>query len=261
MARHYAPQPPPKQVSFAETLTKHTQPRARAAHMVVAADEARQRGAPYTSGRTLPSGRGYVFERADPGRIHMGVSLRDQHQRLRGSFVATAVSILAVEAAFIAWPITATVLWGVQAAINWVWFLYAIRAMMLLWAILTSASLAVEKLWGTGTYHWSAFYRVYGSFAPSRALVAWASLAFGAGCILGGIATVVSAAVYTFYTSKVLYGLSLGIGALAVCESFVAPFVLYHFGVVAPVNRARDVEMRKMRSRQYANPYRASPPS
>jgi hypothetical protein len=206
---------------------------------------------PYTSGRTTLINRGYSFEQSDPHRMHLGVSLEAHQQRLRSAFVVTALVIMFIEAMFLAWPITATAIWTIEAAINWVWFVYLIRIALLFWAIITSATLAIEKLWGMGTYKWSMFYRVYGTFAPSGALIGWSSLAFAAGCILGGIATIVSAAIYTFYTSKVLYGLSIGIGVLAIIESFFAPFVLYHFGIIIPVRIARERELKRMRDQQY----------
>jgi len=206
---------------------------------------------PYVSGRTILAGSGYRFNQPDPSRMHLGISLRDYKQRMQSAFVITALIIMLIELALLAWPIVATVLWTFEAAINWVWFLYFPRAALLLWAIITSTSLAVEKLWGMGTFSWKEFYRVYGSFAPSGALIGWSTLAFSAGCILGGIATIVSAALYTFYTSKVLYGLSVGIGALSVVESFVAPFALFHFGVIIPVNQSRKIELERRKANKY----------
>jgi hypothetical protein len=247
--------------SFSERMTQQIlqQPRSRSGAASIKDNYIIQNNAriqltaktPYTSGRTTLTNRGYAFEQSDPQRMHLGVSLKDHQQRLRGAFVITAVIIMSIETLFLAWPITATAIWTIESAINWVWYLYLVRIGLLFWAIATSTSLAIEKLWGMGTYKWTSFYRVYGTFAPSGALIGWSSLAFAAGCVLGGIATIVSAAIYTFYTSDVLYGLSIGIGVLAVIESFLAPFVLYHFGIIIPVKNARELEMKRMRDRQY----------
>jgi len=209
----------------------------------------------YATMPTRLSDKGYTFVQDDPRRMHLGVSLSQHQERLRSSFIATALVIALVETLLLAWPITATAIWTTQAAINWVWFVYLIRVALLIWAVATSTSLAVEKLWGMGTYNWTSFYRVYASFSPSTALIAWSSIAFGAGCVLGGIATIVSAAIYTFYSSKVLYGLSIGLGVVGVIESFVAPFVLYHFGVVIPVNTARALELKRAEQTKYGTAY------
>ena len=204
------------------------------------------------SGPTRSGGAGYTFGVRDPGRHHLGISLKDHSARLRSSFLVTAFFILIAECALLAWPITATAIWSLEAALTWVWFLYLIRILLLFWAIITSTSLAVEKLWGVGTYQWQSFYRVYAAFSPSGSLIGWSSLAFAAGCVLGGLAVIVSASAYSFYDSNLLYGLTLGIGALSVIESFVAPFVLYHFGVRIPVNRARAIEARRMQSAKFS---------
>lgn len=195
--------------------------------------------------------KGYSFAGTDTRHRLHGVELKDHDSRLRGTYVLVAGSVMLIELSLLAWPITATAIWRLQAAVQWVWFLYLFRVFLLLWSILTSGTLAVEKLWGRGTYNWTSFYRVYASFSPAPALAGWSTLAFATGCVLGGIATVVSAAIKPFYTSNLLYGLAIGIGFLMVVESFLAPFVVYHFGVMIPVNRARRIELEKMHATRY----------
>ena len=236
--------PPGNTRKFAERLPRHTQPKRS-----VPQKDKKQK--PYESGRTRVAGRGYSFETNDPNSTHLGVHLRDHQRQMRRTFVTVAFVILVIEVLMLAWPITATVLWGLEAAINWVWFFYLLRALLLLWAILTSSSLAVEKLWGLGSYEWLKPHRVQASFAPSLALIGWSSLAFSLGCILGGVATILSAAIYTLYTSNLLYGLTLGFGVLSILESFIAPFVLYRFGVIVPVNAARNSQLQRMESNRY----------
>jgi len=177
------------------------------------------------SGKTHLTSKGYMFGRDDANRRLLGQSLKDHSEYMRGSFVVTALVIIVIELVLLAWPITATSLWTLQAAVTWVWGFYIFRIGLLSYVVLTSSSLAIEKMWGMGHYTWTEFYRVYGTFAPSSALLGWSTLAFYAGCVLGGIATVVSAAIYSVYSSKILWGLALGIGVISTIESFVAPFV------------------------------------
>ncbi len=191
----------------------------------------------------------YEFGKDDDWEFQ-GVALKDHKPRIRWAFRWTVLLVGVIECLLAAWPIAATVVWTLEASLTWIWFLYVPRVLFLLWALITASE--VITLFGAGHRAKGNFLRTVGAFAPSTTLAVWTVFAWIGGAVIGTMFVIATAAVFSFFDSTLLYGLSLGIGALSVLESVVAPFVIYRFGVYIPIVKAHRIEtgrsLRKMRT-------------
>lgn len=199
----------------------------------------------FRSGSVTPIGSQYVYSDDSQYGMFMGTNIKPYYRTIRSRFIWIALLILAVEALLFAWPITATAIWRLQAVLSWIWFIYGLKCLLLIWAIFSSGGMAFEKMWGTGHYSWTQFYRLYGTFRPSSSLFGWSTISFVCGAVLGLLTVIVSASLYSFYDSLTLYILSICIGTVSVIESFVAPFVLYGWGLSSPLISAKANQLKR----------------
>src|SRR6056297_2165162 len=200
--------------------------RSKISHNVVSIESTK-----FRSGDVNPKYKSYVFSEDNNHGMFMGTNISEHYRVIRSRFLWICFIILMIEFILLIWPITATVIWKLQAVLNWIWFLYGVRCLLLVWAMLSSSTIAFEKMWGTGKYSWKQFYRLYGTFRPSSSLFGWSTISFICGVVLGVIILIVSASLYTFYESLTLYILTLCIGVISVLEFFISPFVLYSYGL------------------------------
>jgi len=127
-----------------------------------------------------------------------------------------------------AWPATALGVFGAEAMLNFVLFVYAIRGILLIWAALSAES--VHMMHGLEGVNGSPF-RVYGKFRESTSLTIWWILAYIIGGIFGAILLIVVAATYTWWDCKLLYWLSVGFYIGTTIESFIVPTFMYRKAV------------------------------
>lgn len=200
----------------------------------------------FKSHRSTIHNKGYDFSNAKNSGILLGVSIREHEAVLKRSFIWVALVILTLEFFIFAWGVTAVAIWHIQAIFNIIWIFNLVRVILLAWAVLTSGTMAMEKMWGLGDYSMKNFYRIYGSFQPSSSLTAWSTTCFIIGVLIGGIAIITSAALYVFYDSLLLYILTVCIGIVGIIESFMSPFILYTYGIYHPVLKAKTIELHKI---------------
>lgn len=192
--------------------------------------------------------KGFYEFGKDPEWMFQGYALVRHKPRIKWAFRWTILLFLVLELILTAWPITATVLWGFEAALTWIWFLYIPRVIFLLWAVLSTSE--VITLFGSGAPARGNVMRMMGAFAPSTTLAVWTVMAWVGGVIVGLILLVITAATFVFFRRMdllLLYGLSIGIGVVAVLESGIAPFLVYRFGVYVPIVRAHQAEKQRMK--------------
>jgi hypothetical protein len=192
--------------------------------------------------------KGFYEFGKDPEWMFQGYALVRHKPRIRWAFRWTVLVFLVLELILTAWPITATVLWGFESALTWIWFLYIPRVLFLLWALFSTSE--VITLFGSGAPARGNLMRMLGAFAPSTTLAVWTVMALVGGVIVGLILLVITAATFAFFRKMdliLLYGLSLGIGVVSVLESGIAPFLVYRFGVYVPIVRAHRAEKQRMK--------------
>jgi hypothetical protein len=175
---------------------------------------------------------------SDEAWTYRGESLKHRKPYIQARFRVILLVIFVFEVLASAWPITATVIYGTKAAITWFWFVYVVRAMLLLYPFVFYEN--VLHLVGAGGYrgliHWG---RIPAAFVPCYTLYIWSWLSLIVGGIFGAMVTVASAAAWPLYASNVLGGLSIGFSALFFLESVSAVFILYWKGVWVPVEKSR----------------------
>lgn len=183
--------------------------------------------------------------------IHHSVDITRWTKRIDKRFLLWTLVIGIGEFLVIAWPATAFGVYGAKAMMNFILFVYAIRGALLIYAALSSESIYLFH--GMDGVRGSPL-RVFGAFSQSNALTVWWILAYVIGGIFGFILTVVVAATYTWYSCKVLYGLTVGFYAITTLESFVVPTFMYARAVDDNVkyymDKAKKSPKKKSRNRK-----------
>ena len=175
--------------------------------------------------------------------VHKGHVLDTHKQYIQFRFRVILFLIFMFEVFASAWPITASVLWGVQSLITWFWYIYIIRVFLLVYPFIFYEN--ILNLYGTGNYHdFFNWARIPAAFVPSTTLFLWAWAALLIGGLFGGMISVATAAAYPLFKSKSLYGLSVGFTFLFTIESICAVFLLYWKGIWVPIVNSRNNVMR-----------------
>lgn len=178
--------------------------------------------------------------------IHHGVAITRFVKHIDRAFLFWTLFIGIGEFLVTAWPATALGVFGVDAMMNFVLFVYAIRGILLIYAALSAES--IYLMHGMEGVKGSPF-RVFGAFRDSWALAAWWIIAYIIGGIFGAILTITVAATYTWYSCKLLYGLSVGFYAVTTLESFVVPTFMYrkaiHENVTFYMRKVQEKERKR----------------
>ncbi len=156
--------------------------------------------------------------------IHHGTVITAWVKHIDKRFLFWTLTIGIGEFLVSAWPATALGVFGADAMLNFVLFVYAIRGLLLIYAALSAES--IHFMHGMEGVRNSPF-RVYGSFRESNALMIWWVLAYIIGGLFGLVLLIVVASTYTWWGCKLLYWLSVGFYTGTTIESFIIPTFLY----------------------------------
>lgn len=174
---------------------------------------------------------GDFFHVMKPGLdwTHEGEPLDIPYVRMR--FRITLFFIYIFELFALGWPVTATILYGVNALLTWFWFVYALRIVLLFIPFVL-----YENVWALagsdGYAGWINKVRIPAAMRPSFSLWAWAWISVVLCGLFGAILTVASLAAYPlFHGNVLLWGLTWGFSLLFTIESLTAVFILYYHGV------------------------------
>ncbi len=164
--------------------------------------------------------------------VFRGKSTDKKYIQTRFRLILCLVFVFEVFA--VVWPITATVIYGVEAVLAWFWFIYVVRVLLLWYPFVVYED--VILLAGAGGYKgWLHQMRIPAAFRPCTTLWLWALLSLIVCGLFGSLITVATVAAFPLFTSTLLYGLSIGFSALFTIESMGAVFLLYWRGVWTPI--------------------------
>lgn len=181
------------------------------------------------STKSTPSSSNPHKKKKKKGAVaHHGVAITKWVSHIDRRFMFWTLLIGVFEFLVCAWPATALGVFGADAMLNFVLFVYAIRGILLIWAALSAES--VHLMHGLEGVNGSPF-RVYGKFRESTALTIWWILAYVIGGIFGAILLIIVASTYTWHSCKLLYWLSVGFYAGTTIESFIVPTFMYRKAV------------------------------
>jgi len=159
---------------------------------------------------------------------HRGDVLDKSYIKMR--FRVTLFFIYVFEVFALAWPITATWIYKTQAFLTWPWFIYIVRVILLFIPFITYEN--IRALVGADGYKgWLNKMRVPAAMRPSFTLWLWAWLSTVACGLFGSLLTVATIPCIVFFSSYVLWGLTLAFSFIFTVESISAVFILYYHGV------------------------------
>lgn len=157
-------------------------------------------------------------------------------------FTAVAGAVVVLEAVLGAWPVVATSIWGSRAVDTWIHFLYWIKAIFLLLAVVqyrwTPWHLAPRRLQGkpdpNGTtasgdgvplYRPSVFERFMG-LTTSCELATWILISLVAHALLSAIVLLLVLVLQNEFLSNTQWVLSVVFDAVGILESVASPIIV-----------------------------------
>lgn len=182
--------------------------------------------------------------------------------RLLTRFTIIASAVIVLEAILGSWPVVATSIWGSHAVDTWIHFLYWIKMVFLLLAVLQFRWAPQRFAVGAGPYRQLGYLQLCMGATASCELSTWILLSIIAHALLSTIVLLLVLVLQNEFESNTQWILSVVFDAVAIAESVGSPLIVTSFGLGPIMELHPTVFVRKdsLPTRAPLSPPLSSPP-